>query len=76
MSPSNERDVHEMTAAEHRVEYPAIASLEDMKLHRLPLNYRDLCSKSVHAQLPSLATLLGGAQLVKERGDETLRRRG
>lgn len=44
MSPTEHHDAHE---AAHKVEYPAIASLEDMKLHRLPLNYRDLCSKCV-----------------------------
>ncbi|CDZ98402.1 RmlC-like jelly roll fold [Phaffia rhodozyma] len=42
MSPSH--DEHEKEKI-HRVEYPAIASQEDMKAHRLPLAYRDLCSK-------------------------------
>lgn len=55
MSPPHFQDHHELTEHEHRVEYPAIASLEDLKRHRVPLGYRDLCSAYVPGSLsPSL----------------------
>lgn len=37
----------------HKVEYPAIASEADLKLLRIPLRFRDLCSKSIPPPPPS-----------------------
>lgn len=50
MSPSPEH-AHADHPRIHKVEYPAIASEEELKSHRVPVLLRDLCSKCV--PLPS-----------------------